>query len=257
MAITKDMYSRILGGVSTLGRARKKDSDMIMDVTWDGDIQSQVAYFFDYYHTTPDNRLRLEGFDPSTDSGPVPIEIKFIRNSRKTFEKDAVTHHIQFRPGHQCPIDYYKTAFGDRYNAKYPIGLYCWIRGEDDVYRRWLVVAAADVDENQFPTWEVLKCDNIYRWVKNGKFYEFPGVSRSQNSQIVRFVLEIMHRKFSIAENTYIKSISSETNYLLGRSTSKVRQVPENGNRLSPIMDMVLICSDLAGDREKIYLTIG
>jgi len=38
MAITKDMYSRILGGVSTLGRARKKDSDMIMDVTFTDDI---------------------------------------------------------------------------------------------------------------------------------------------------------------------------------------------------------------------------
>ena len=57
--------------------------------------------------------------------------------------------------------------------------VYCWIRGEDDIYRRWLVVATADTYENQFPTYEVLRCNNVYRWVKDSKFYEFPGVSRS------------------------------------------------------------------------------
>ena len=44
------------------------------------------------------------------------------------------------------------------------------------------MVATADRDENQFPTYEVLRCDEVFRWIKNGKYYEFPGVSRSQNS---------------------------------------------------------------------------
>lgn len=164
------------------GRARKIQSDVIMDATFTQDVQYQVGYFFDYYHTTPENRLRLEGFNPETDPNPIPIDIKFIAHSKKTFQKDEVTMHIQFRPGHKCEVDYYDEMFGRRYNARYPVGLYVWIKGEDDIYRRWLVVATADRDENQFPTWEVLRCDDIYRWIKNGKYYEFPGVSRSQNS---------------------------------------------------------------------------
>lgn len=164
------------------GRARKMQSDMIMDATFNQDIQYQVGYFFDYYHTTPENRLKLEGFNPKDDPNPIPIDVKFIAHSKKTYEKDEVTMHIQFRPGHECAVDYYDEVFGKRYNSRYPIGLYVWLQGEDGIYRRWLVVATADRDKNQFPTWEVLRCDEIYRWIKNGKYYEFPGVSRSQNS---------------------------------------------------------------------------
>ena len=179
--IDHEMYGKMLGA-KTLGRARKRQSDWIEDATFTGDIQYQVAYFFDYYHTTPENRLKLEGFDPDEDPNPIPIELKFIAHSSKTYEKDEQTMHIQFRPGHVCAVDYYPEMFGNRYNARYPVGLYCWLAGEDDIYRRWLVVATADRDQNQFPTWEVLRCDDVFRWIKNGKYYEFPGVSRSQNS---------------------------------------------------------------------------
>ena len=172
----------IMCGTDIQGRERKYQSDNIMDVSFDEDIQYQVGYFFDYYHTTPENRLKLEGFNPSEDPNPVPIDVKFEAHSKKTYEKDEVTMHIQFRPRHKCAVDYYDEVFGKRYNARYPVGLYVWLRGEDNIYRRWLVVATAELDRNQFPTWEVLRCDEIFRWIKDGKYYEFPGVSRSQNS---------------------------------------------------------------------------
>lgn len=164
------------------GRARKYESDLIMDAAFEEDIQYQVGYFFDYYHTTPEDRLRLEGFDPDKDPYPTPIDVKLIAHTTKTYEKDEVTMHIQFRPSYKCSVTYYDEMFGDRYNARYPIGLYCWLKGEDDIYRRWLVVATADRDRHQFPTWEVLRCDYVYRWIKDGKYYEFPGVSRSLSS---------------------------------------------------------------------------
>lgn len=182
MAITFNDFQAMHNGITVPGRVRKMQSDMIMDATFTQDIQYQVAYFFDYYHTTPENRLSLEGFDPELDPNPVPIDIKFIAHTKKTYEKDEVTMHIQFRPGHECAVDYYNEVFKKRYNARYPVGLYVWIQGEDGIYRRWLVVATADRDENQFPTYEVLRCDEVFRWIKNGKYYEFPGVSRSQNS---------------------------------------------------------------------------
>jgi len=37
MAITKEMYSKLLG-TNTMGRARKADSDMVMAETWWNDI---------------------------------------------------------------------------------------------------------------------------------------------------------------------------------------------------------------------------
>ncbi len=178
MAISFSEYGQILGA-KTNGRAYKKQSDMIMDATFERDIQYQVAYFCDYYHTIPENRLKLEGFDPNDDPYPTPIEVKFIAHSKQTYEKDEVTMHIQFRPSHICSVDYYDQMFGRRYNARYPVGLYVWLRGDDDIYRRWLVVATADRDENQFPTWEVLRCTDVFRWIKDDKYYEFPGVSRS------------------------------------------------------------------------------
>lgn len=182
MAINFKDFQAIHNGISVPGRARKMQSDIIMDATFTQDIQYQVGYFFDYYHTTPENRLLLEGFDPDTDPNPTPIDVKFIAHTKKTYEKDEVTMHIQFRPRYEYAVPYYDEVFGKRYNARYPVGLYCWLQGEDGVYRRWLVVATADRDENQFPTWEVLRCDYVFRWIKNGKYYEFPGVSRSQNS---------------------------------------------------------------------------
>ena len=181
MAITMDMYRKILNA-ENLGRARKYDADMLVDATFDEDISYQVAYLFDYYHTTSENRLRLEGFNPDDDPNPVPVQLKFFAHAKATYEKDVVTQRIMFRPGHTCAVDYYPEVFGKRYNAEYPVGLYAWIRGEGDIYRRWLVVGPADVYENQFPTWEVLPCDDVFRWVKDGKYYEYPGVSRSQNS---------------------------------------------------------------------------
>lgn len=181
MAITfKDFQS--LHESTVPGRARKIQSDVIMDATFTQDIQYQVGYFFDYYHCSEENRLRLEGFDPEQDTGPIPIDIKFIAHTKRTLEKDEVSMHIQFRPNHECAVDYYKDVFERRYNARYPVGLYCFLKGEDDIYRRWLVVSTADRDENQYPTWDVLMCDDVFRWIKNGKYYEFPGVSRSQNS---------------------------------------------------------------------------
>lgn len=188
MPISISDYGQILGS-KTNGRARKRLSDMVMDATFTQDIQHQVGYFFDYYHTTPEDRLLLEGFNPDDDPYPVPIELKFIAHTKKTYEKDEVTMHIQFRPHQQCVVNYYDEVFGKRYNARWPVGLYCWLQGDDGIYRRWLVVSTADRDENQFPTWEVLRCTDVFRWIKNGKYYEFPGVSRNQNSYNLKHII--------------------------------------------------------------------
>lgn len=181
MAITHDMWAQIIGG-KNLGRARKNDSDMVMDAVFDEDIQYQIGYFFDYYHVSSENRLKIDDIDPAQDPNFTPIEVRFIPHSSKTYEKDDQTMHIQFRPYYKCTVNYYAEMFGDRYRAEFPVGLYVWLNENGNNYHRWLVVGTADSHENMFPTYEVLRCTDVYRWVKDGKLYEFPGVSRSQNS---------------------------------------------------------------------------
>ena len=182
MGISFSQYGEYLGGFKTNGRVRKHIADQIMDATFTQDIQYQVGYFFDYYHSMPENRLLLEGFDPESDPYVTPIDLKFVAHTKQTYDKDEISFHLQFRPGQEHSVNYYDEVFGKRYNADFPVGLYCWLRDADDVYRRWLVVGTADRYGNQFPMWEVLRCTDVFRWIKDGKYYQFPGVSRSQNS---------------------------------------------------------------------------
>ena len=35
---------------STLGEKLKSDSDTLMELTWDNDIQSKICYIYDFYH---------------------------------------------------------------------------------------------------------------------------------------------------------------------------------------------------------------
>ena len=96
---------------------------MIMENSWDGDIQSQVAYIYDYYHDIGDERFKLMNLHPQNDPNKVPIDIKFIRHESQTFNKDPITFWLQLKPGQECVLDYYDSALGKKYNALWPVGL--------------------------------------------------------------------------------------------------------------------------------------
>ena len=99
---------------SIQGKARKLDADIIMDATFDNDIQYMIAYFYDYYHD--DERLIYKGLHPEDSQSKVPIEIKYITHSHNSESKDQVGYYIQF-----------KTTYYDEYvkkwDAEFPIGL--------------------------------------------------------------------------------------------------------------------------------------
>ena len=188
--ITKEMYGKILGA-KTLGRARKKQSDMLELATWDGDIQSQVAYIYDYYHDQQSSeRLKLYDLHPENDLQKMPIDIKFIRHASQTYNKDPITYWLQFKPGQKCSLDYYDEVLGKKYKAIWPVGLYVDIMAEDKKYNKWLIVNLANYWQDQFPTFELLKCDFVAQWIYKGQKYECPSVLQSQNSynkQLLRF----------------------------------------------------------------------
>ena len=181
MAITMDMYRKILNA-ENLGRARKYDADLIVDASFDEDIQYQIGYFYDYYHDLGEERFKLYDLHPQNDANKTPIEMKFIRHSSQTYSKDPVTYWLQFRPGQEQKPDYYIDVLGNKYNAHWPVGMYVDICTEDGKYNKWLVVNTGNYWQNQFPTWELLQCDHVLEWIYRGYKYRCPCVKQSQNS---------------------------------------------------------------------------
>ena len=155
-----------------------------MDATFDNDIQYMIAYFYDYYHD--DERLIYKGLHPEDSQLKVPIEIKHITHSHNSESKDQVGYYIQFKTTQENPIDYYEE-YVKKWDAEFPIGLYCDIPDEKGVYRKWLVTERADWLGLQFPTWYILPVDYVFQWVyKDSRGilhkYQMCGVQRSQNS---------------------------------------------------------------------------
>lgn len=183
MAISFSQYGEWLGGHKTGGRARKAESDNVMLWSWDEDIQSQTAYLYDYYIDLQSGEaLKLNDLHPDQDLYKIPIDIKYIRHGSQTYAQDPITYWIQLKPGQKCNVPYYNEILGDRYDATFPIGLYVEIMDESGRYNRWLIVDKANYNSNQFPTFEILRCDKVFQWIHDNKKYQCAGVLRSQNS---------------------------------------------------------------------------
>lgn len=170
-----------INGDLTIGQNHKTQSDMVIEATWDNGIASRVAYFYDYEH---DNYLtQLDDLKPEQDKNKIPISIKYLAHTSQTLSKDKVSYHLQLKPSQdENVIPYYKEKFKERYGATFPVGLFVDIPDNKGKYNRWLVVAEADYNDAQFPTFELLRCDYVFQWVIDGVKMQMAGVLRSQNS---------------------------------------------------------------------------
>jgi len=169
-------------GLFTNGQVRKHDADMIVEATWYNDLATRKCYLFDYYHDP--QPLKLNDLQPD-ESVQIPVCLKYIVYSSQTYSKDAITYHIQFKPseeGDDSIVPYYAKYFKDRYDATFPCGLYVLIPDDKGKYNKWLIVGTANVNDPQFPTYEILRCDKVFQWIYNNTKYQMCGVLRSQNS---------------------------------------------------------------------------
>lgn len=174
--------------VSTIGNIQKKNADMIMEQTWDRDIQSKIAYIYDYNHDDSPTMCAGMQYENTTKT---EIDIKFIITQYQTISKDDVEYHIQFKPSQKLQFDkqddlyYYETDYVKRYGSEFPIGLYIDIPNEQGVYERWLICGKES--QNQFPKYSVLRCNYYYHWISEDGSKRIKNkiwaVSRSQNSQ--------------------------------------------------------------------------
>ena len=178
--ITLNNYAKVLGGETHIGKIHKLQSDMIEEYTWNNEIESRIGYFYDWDHDT--HHTQLTDLHPEQDAYKVPMDIKYIVASKQTLSKDAVTYHLQLRPSQKCVVDYYEECFGKRYDAEYPVGLMCDIQDSKGIWNRWLVCAPANINDPQFPNFEILRCDYVLDAIIDRVQYKIPIVLRSQNS---------------------------------------------------------------------------
>ena len=71
----------------SVGQVYKNDSDMIMEQTWDRDVQSKKCYIYDYYHD--DQPWLRDGMTYENTTKP-PIDAKFIITTAQSLDKDSV-----------------------------------------------------------------------------------------------------------------------------------------------------------------------
>lgn len=183
MNLTPSAYKNSLMRQGTYaGQSKKNQADTIVETTWYEDLATRTCYLYDYYH---DNEpLKLNDLHPD-ERYKVPVDLKYIVNGSQTYAKDPITYRLMFKPseeGVDSIVPYYKEMFIDRYDAHFPIGLYVDVPDSKGRYNRWLIVDSANVNDPQFPTYEILRCDHIFEWIWQNKKYRWPGVLRSQNS---------------------------------------------------------------------------
>ena len=174
-----DLYNKIYGGHSTMGKVRKSQADAIMEATWDGDINTRTCYLYDWYHDN--ERDKLTNLKPYKNLHKIPISVKYFKDGSQTLSGDPMAFKIQLKPSQTCNVPYYKKQF-EKYNAIFPTGLYIDIPDNKGKFNKWLVVAKANYYTSQFSSFFILPCNKLFQYVCDGIKYAVAGVFRSKGA---------------------------------------------------------------------------
>ena len=177
-----DTYKRLKGSANTIGQAHKVQSDLVMEATWDRDIDSRIGWFYD--QDRDDEYELSDDLHPYNSKTKIPVEIKFFEMEYNSLSKDETGYHISFKPSfdYRQAIPYYDIEYKNVVDSMWPIGMYCDISDSKGVFHRYLVVGQYRHYSNQFPSYIVLPCDFKLRWIANQQKYSCWGVLRSQSS---------------------------------------------------------------------------
>lgn len=165
-------------GAKTMGQIYKEESDWLMDLTWENDLQSKKCYIYDYDHD--DFFVDEYGIKRSLAEGmtyektnKTRIDAKFIVKTYQSMDKDQVEYYIQFRPSQKLRFNendelFYFEKMRKRYNSSFPIGGFLDVPDDKGVYHKWLICRSEPA--NQFPKYLVLPVNYEFMWVEtNGK----------------------------------------------------------------------------------------
>ena len=177
---------RLTANVGTHGQQLKAMADMVIQETFDNSIDTRLCYIYDYYY---DDQFEngLSGYNPALSKTKIPVKLKFIVKTYKTVSKDDPEYHIMFEPdvwnSMSCKPQWFVDGY-QKYDIRFPVGLYCDIPDDRGVYQKWLIVY--DEVANQFPKFGVLKCNYLFTWIKDDGIHRYKrkmwGVEKSQSS---------------------------------------------------------------------------
>lgn len=179
-----DDMKRLSDSSGTIGQQLKVDSDMVMQETFDSDIQSRQCYIYDYYH---DDQPELEyGYDPTLSKTKFPVKLKFIIKTYKSMSSDDPEYHIMFEPNAwnnmTCKPDWFDQHYGMFF--EFPTGLYVDIPDDRGIYHKWICTYIEVA--NQFVKCGVLKCNYRFLWIEDDGTHRYKrrmwGVNGSQSS---------------------------------------------------------------------------
>ena len=133
------------------------------------------------------------------------IDAKFITKTSQSVDKDQVEYYVQFKPSQKTEFTagdelyYFERDYRNRYGNNDFIGMYIDIPDDNDVYRKWIIVKKEIA--NQFVKYLVLPINYELMWIEiSGKERikrKMWCVLRSQNSYVLRFILETICQKSS------------------------------------------------------------
>lgn len=163
-----DLYKkRLQQRGNTIGQVHKYNSDLIMEQTWDRDIQSKICYIYDYHHD--DQWWKNTGITHEHTT-KTRIDAKFVIVKYQSTDSDIVDYHLQFRPSQKVQFDqsdelyYYETDYRQKYGAPFPIGMFVDIPNEKGVYEKWII--CAEETTLQFKSYIILPCNYLLHWVE-------------------------------------------------------------------------------------------
>lgn len=139
-----------------MGKVLKKQSDLIMNATFDRDIGYKKCWLYT---------------DKKEDG--IEIEAKVAVNGAYSILKDNVDLHLQFRPNVHPELD-------REYPKKGWLGQY--IEFEDDSGNTVTYMIIGRDEQQQFVQYNILKCNWWVHWIKNGKIYHALGCLRKRNN---------------------------------------------------------------------------
>ena len=103
------------------------------------------------------------------------VEIKYQYSQVYTINKDQVEYLAQFRPGYFPEKKYMDQDDIERF------GFYLEIPDKNTgVHELWLILGKND--KNSFIRYNILKCNWMFKWVKNKQIYSCFGVLRNRNN---------------------------------------------------------------------------
>ncbi len=118
----------------TLGEHLKSESDKMMELTWDNDVQSKRCFVYDYFHDDyvvdeNGNRKILKEDMTYEKTNKTVIDAKFFAKSHQSLDKDRVEYYLQFKPSQKTRFEpddelyYFEKNYRQKYGNDPYIGL--------------------------------------------------------------------------------------------------------------------------------------